>query len=309
MVLQMDNTWKVFDDITDDFENFVQKIVPDLYLKPEVHTDVIEHIRIIRKLLELSYFEYKFCDVAALQTMMTMEMALRLRYEEINAEKWNKKLYLLIKWFEDRNYFEVYNSYYLDSLRQIRNELAHPSAHRFSGASAIHLIENVIDLINGLYEDPLLRKGRMDITRQIIAKLDGFKKGIKCCISDKSEYLAYCAWPGFINNKIFPADINFYFNPIFTISTSYLQKSNWVVPPAVHFRACYLEFSDDKILLINSEGERLLISEIDRESAQIEFSKWKDTYEKHCYPTGNTIYVNEELTDTFSLHLREFHKL
>src|SRR5690242_20706158 len=85
--LQMDDTWTVFDGVTDNMEKFIKQFMPDMYLNPQVHKDVVENFRVIRKLIECSYYEYKIYDVAVLKTALTMEMALKLRYLEINPEK------------------------------------------------------------------------------------------------------------------------------------------------------------------------------------------------------------------------------
>jgi len=275
-----------------------------------VNKDVVENFRIIKKLIEHSYFEYKFYDVAALKSMVTLEMALKLRYEELSKTKWpkNKTLEKLIEWFEAGFHFEVYNPDYLDSMREIRNALAHPAAHGFSGPGSKHIIAQTVDLINGLYEDPLLRKERMNITIQFITRLESFKKGIKCSLNN-SEYFAIRAWPAFVNNKFSPIEIHFYFNPCFQIPQSYLENSNWVVPPIIYFKANDIEFNEDSILLIKDKCSRLLIEQIKDQQEQKEFEDWMNKYKKYCHPVGDYIYEEEGLTDTFILHLREFHKL
>src|SRR5271154_7303041 len=101
--MEIDPTWKIFDGVTENCEEFNKRFVPEIFLRKEVHPDVIENFRLIGKLLEHNYFEYKFCDIAACQSMLTMEMALKLRFEEINNFKWNPtdSLQKLIKWFAD----------------------------------------------------------------------------------------------------------------------------------------------------------------------------------------------------------------
>lgn len=227
-ILEMDETWTVFDGVINNMEKFIKQFMPDMYLKPEVHKDVVENFRVIRKLIECSYFEYKIYDVAVLKTALTMEMAMKLRYNELNPEKWDNKksLVQLIKWFEERNYFEAYYPEYMDNMRKIRNTLAHPNEHQYGGASEAALIERIIDIVNGLYEDPPLRLLRKEKTLNMIKVIESFHGRMICEAGDK-RYLVYRAWPGFVNNKNNALEIHFYFKPTCTFSEEYVQNNHW----------------------------------------------------------------------------------
>jgi hypothetical protein len=310
MNFQQDDTWTVFNGVTDNLENFRNKFVPDIYLKPSVHKDIKESFRVIKKLIEFSFYEYKFYDVATLKSMITMEMALKLRYEELEKIKWNKNdsLRKLIKWFEERNYFEVYNPDYLKSLRYIRNQLAHPYQHNFSGPHTRHIIENVLDLINGLYEDTELRKYRMATTLQLINVLDGFKKGMKV-MGKNFTHLAFEAWPGFVNNKSGTSEIHFYYKPCYKVPDTYFENNTWTISPTQYFQANAFDLFPDRILFKNNNGDQISISEITDMEEQKYFSDWLKKYEDYSQPTGDFIYTSKGITDTFLLHLREFHKI
>jgi hypothetical protein len=275
-------------------------------LKPQVPKDVVENFRIIRKLLEHSYSEYKFYDVATLKSVLTFEMALKLQYKKLNTESWGKKpLAKLIDWFQERDYFEVYNDEYLKHIPAIRNILAHPSEHTFSGPNGGPIIENILDLINGLYEDPVLRKQRMLLISRIINELHSFSNGFKCII-DNSAYYAFNAWPAFINNKVDPTEIHFYFNPTFKIPDS---STNWVQPPTIHFTGHSISFLSSGIEIKNENGSILLVTEIHDQNEKTEFDNWRNSYESYCYPGLGYFSQGEKIVDTFSFHLREFHKI
>jgi hypothetical protein len=307
--MKMDETWSIFD-FAHNEEEFGMEFVPDFYLKPVVHKDVVENFRVIQKLIEYSFYEYKFYDVATLKSLLTFEMSLKIRYEEINAIKWGKQpLAQLIGWFEKKYFFEVYNKEYLESVRYIRNVLAHPAEHTVSGPNGKHIIENVRDLINGLYEDPLLRKDRMDITMKIINTLNTYQKGIKCTI-DNTVYYAFNAWPAFVNNKITPSEIYFYFHPTFNFPQGYIEAGNtWIHPVVIPFKGCSIQFNDSSIQMKNSEGSTLLISEIQDINEKKEFDDWKNEYESYCYPGLGYFFPNGKQVDTFSFHLRDFYKM
>jgi hypothetical protein len=235
--------------------------------------------------------------------MTTFEMALKLRYEELMSEKWDpkKSLQQLINWFEKKDYFEVYNEEFLVAIRKIRNHLAHPAAHAFGGGTTKQLIEHTTDLINGLYEDPLLRKSRMDLTNQFLDKL-------KCTLNNET-YFAFHTWPAFINNKASRLEIHFYFNYCFEIPPSKLEKSNWIVPPIMYFKGTEINFNPNSILLKGETGELLTITEIKDKIEKAGYDDWVNKYIRLCHPMSDYLYSQESLVNTSSLHLREFHKI
>ncbi|MEP7374547.1 MAG: hypothetical protein ABI675_14230 [Chitinophagaceae bacterium] len=236
-------------------------------------------------------------------------MALRLRFKEINSKEWGKKpLDQLINWFQKRKYFEVYNDELLKAIREIRNLLAHPSENSFAGPHSSHLIENVLDLINGLYKYPELRNDRMILTTKIINHLDKFKNGIKCVIDD-SIYYAFNAWSAFVNNKTTLPEIYFYFNPTFPIPETYLGNSNWLHPEVNSFTGNSIEFSPSVIKMKDDKNSVLLISEIENPNEKKEFDDWVNRYQSYCHPGLGYFYPCGKIVDTFSFHLREFYKI
>lgn len=307
--MKMDDTWSAFD-FGHNLEEFEKLYVPEIYLKPKVHQDVAQNFHIIKQLIRYSFFEYKFYDVATLKSLLTLEMALKIRYKEVTGAEWQKKASLarLMDWFRNENYFEAYNREYLIIIRSIRNSLAHPTEHSVSGPFSRHIIENVIDLINGLYEDPKLRRKRKSLTINILNKLKEFKNGIKCSIGN-DFYYAINAWPAFINNKKQPMDIHFYFNPKITIPDLVLEETNLLIPPTLPFIANSVRILKNSIELKKDSSDSLFVSEITNTNEKTEFAEWLSKYKKYCGPTYGYIHLNNDFTDTFTLHLRKFHKI
>lgn len=307
--LQMDDTWTVFDGVTDNMAKFIKQFMPDMFLKPEVHKDVVENFRVVRKLVECSFFEYKIYDVGVLKTALTMEMAMKLRYNELNPEKWDNKkpLFQLIKWFEERNYFEAYYPEYMDNMRKIRNTLAHPNEHSFGGASGVNLIERIVDIVNGLYEDPALRTFRKQKTLEIIKVIESFHGRMVCTEGDK-RYLVYRAWPGFVNNKNDSLEIHFYYKPTCTYSDKFMEENNLAWAPVLYFKANSIEINKDSILLKNEQGGHLLLTAFKDEKDDDAFEHWSARYGPISDKTGEFILIDDEVTDPFFMHLREFHR-
>lgn len=306
----MDETWTIFDGVTEDMEAFKKRFIPELHLRPEVHPDVVENFRLVRKLIEHSYFEYKFYDIAALKAVITLEMALSIRYEQLSGQlrKKSDSLQKLLKWFEERHSFEVYYPEYLDAIRSIRNLYAHPTNHSFGGSSIMHIIEKAVDLINELYEDPGLRIKRMELTKNIIAKIESFDHGMVCDTGEK-KYWVYRAWPGFVNNKDDQLAIHFYYKPSFEMSDEYLETNDWSWTPTLYFLASQIEIGEDSISMKDEAGKQLLITAITDEEDREVFDNWIKKYGEFSYKTGEFILTEKGITDTFLLHLREFHKI
>jgi hypothetical protein len=173
-ILQRDGRWEVFyEDIS--LPEFVRKL-PSVRFYDEVNQDVKEAFKIIHKLMVHSYYEYLFIDVAVTKALQTFEMALKLRYKELNNKEWNKKspLEQLIEWFRKRDFFERDDKNYFDHVRGTRNYLSHPERHHFGGSFWFHWISTTIDLINDLYDEVDLRRQRRAITSDIGEKLDTF---------------------------------------------------------------------------------------------------------------------------------------
>lgn len=308
--MKMDETWSSFD-FAHNLETFEKLYVPEIYLKPTVHPDIIQNFQTVEQLIKHSFYHYKFYDVAALKSLLTLEMALKIKYKEKTKTEWPKtrKLASLIDWFRNENYFEAYNKEYLDVIRSIRNSLAHPFEHTVSGPFTRHIIENVIDLVNGLYEDPKLRWKRKGLTINILNKLKEFKNGIKCSIGN-NLYYALHAWPAFINNKKQSMDIHFYFTPTINIPDSTLEKTNLVIPPTIPFVANSVRILKNSIELRKADdSESLFVSEIIDENEKTEFAEWVTKYKKYCGPSYGYLHLNSDLTDTFTMHLRQFHKI
>jgi hypothetical protein len=299
-VLQPDEIWSVFGNFPAEPDLFAKEFIPDLFLKPDVPIDVRDNFKVIAKLLQHSYYVYKFYDVAVLKSLLTLEMALKLRYKAIYADDWGtKSLKSLMDLFKKNRYFEVYNSDYLDHVRTIRNMLAHPSQHSVSGPNGKIIIENVLDLINGLYESPALRLKRIKLTMKIINQLGRYPNGIKCTVGN-NVYFAINAWPAFINNKLTPQEIYFYFHPTFTVPEN---STNWLIPPTIAFTGISIRFTVEGISMQNAGGETLLISEITNNAEKISYNNWMNAFRPLVYPNIGYLTKGEKMTDTFSMLL------
>ena len=304
--MEMDEKWTCFA-ISYDFDVFCQESIPEIKLKPEVHEDVHAKFRIVRKLLEHSFYEYEFYDAAELIALLTFEMALKIRYREITETEWGTKpLEQIITWFNKRNYFEVDNNNFLKYIREVRNDAAHPVKHNFAGPLKRQMILYTIDLINDLYEEPTLRVERDKIRQElfeIIKKLSS--KGLRISFNETTR-LAFVAHVVFVNNKKLPMEIYLHFRPIYYIP-EILEPGKLYDSPEYIITASEFGFKDNVLTLIDSELTQYRISTIVDESDLAEFNQWAARFQKYNQHTFEIASINSNFTSSFSKHLRAFH--
>lgn len=148
-----------------------------------------------------TYFEYDFIDVALIQSIFTLEKALKMRYVELgNRLKRSNTLEYLINWF-DKGYFETGSVSEIHSLRDIRNKKVHEIERHDKGLLYIKAVYSIFDLVNDLYEDRELREVRKKEIIETQVKLgDIYKDGCIFEIRDK-RFIGFQAIPVFYNNK------------------------------------------------------------------------------------------------------------
>lgn len=135
------------------FDSFCSKIIPNFSFNNSVPKTIINRFGTIRKLLEYSYYEYDFIDVALEKCYHTLELALHLKYISENPRS-NREMTLkpLIDWAVRENHLKITKEQN-KSITFLRNHLFHPKDDTSLGIVAFPPI-NVIGnkLINGLFK-------------------------------------------------------------------------------------------------------------------------------------------------------------
>lgn len=305
--MKRDATWDAFA-ISKNPDEFAKEIFPEIELKKEVHQDIKSEFRVIKRLVEQSYFEYQFYDKAATEALLTFEMALKMRNKELNFvkhDKYEPSLSKLITAFHKRDYFEG-NKRFLDLVRMVRNQFVHRDKHNFAGPLKRQYILHSIDLINGLYEDPKLRRKRKALTYVLN---EAFKKipspGFKVKSKDE-EFICFVGWFSFVNNKSNPREIYFYFKPLFDIPDNYFEEKKLYLSPRYLIIANNFRTTDDSITLMDSEGSYEITKLTLKEDIKL-FEKWHKVFLGYSDQTGEYYEIKSEMIETYEKHLREFH--
>lgn len=261
-MLKRDRRWELFyGDIS--LEQFVDEKLPAPVFKKAVSKDVVDSFGIAYQLLIHSYYQYLFIDLAVARALYIFEMALYIRYKELNAQEWDlkkKPLIQLIDWFNERSYFEIADKSFLDHVRTTRNHFAHPKGFHFAGFAGLPWINTVVDLINGLYEEIELRKERWRSTSEFKSKLDSFViDGAKLITFDSVNYI-YESGPLKTENRLDFHQCFFSLLPIFKLDNTVPR-----IPLVFSYPANGLSFNGSTVDLSFGTGKIMLSNELSEE--------------------------------------------
>lgn len=250
-ILQRDPRWQIFyGDIS--LEDFMAKLPIDFY--DDVAQDVKDAFGVIHKLMVYSYYEYLFIDVAVTKALQTFEMALKLRYKQLNDSEWTKNLAQLIEHFRKSSYFELDTRELLDHVRKMRNHLSHPRRHNVGGTVRFHWINTTVDLINDIYEDVATRKQRKGLRNKITKRLRAFIQEGGKIISKDHEILIYDIGHVLVNNLIQPFSVTCSLLKVFDRKSSEIR---W--PLVITFKIDALEFKSE-LIRIDSESKEFILT-------------------------------------------------
>lgn len=191
------------------FEDFCSKLHP-FYFKPEVPDDIVKSFTVIEHLLALGYYNYGCFDVAYTKALHTLDMALHLRFKELEPNKNPKGLQGLINYFISRNYLDT-SKQTMDHLKYMRDFYSHPKWHTIGGILSMHGAEHVHRIINQLYEDVNIRKEGLKLAN-LFSKMikDSNLDNFSVLTVGTHSTLLFNSYLLFINNK--------YAEPVYTLS-------------------------------------------------------------------------------------------
>jgi hypothetical protein len=149
------------------FQSFVSSY-PAFVCRKEVPESIRNKLRVAHKLLIHSYYEYAFLDIAFVRTMQIIEMALRVRYRELENDEPTRHLSLerLIRWADRKGLLEEPEAR-AQIFRFVRNFAVHAKSETLYGVSIVPTIYGAVDFINELYEIVELRVKRKSIESEV----------------------------------------------------------------------------------------------------------------------------------------------
>ena len=271
--------------------NDFKKTAGDLVFGPAVHEDVVKRFEVVKTLVVYSFSEWDFLDVAQERALSTFELALRMRYLEIEGhDPGEKELGDLINWGNSKGLFEKPKKQ-IDKIRELRNKLVgHPESYQLYGSVAFHLIFEVCDLINGLYEDLTIRKARKQELRKANSVLKGIiSNGGLLDLTTARIIVFHASLIHFDRNN---GNYFFLFYPIFDME---MNNEKLIIPEPLVIQAKGWVL-DHSIFYIDCRNNiRFSVTGDLSEENMTRFRDWKKRLERTAHPVET--YINERINE------------
>ncbi|MFZ6012112.1 MAG: hypothetical protein ACOYXT_17355 [Bacteroidota bacterium] len=277
MQLERHPVWTaLYDDIS--LKDFIDRVVPKIQFKSEVHEDIKKAFATVQNLLIQSYYDYQFLDVAYAKALHYLEMALKLRARDVDStldkdKSDERTLSPLVQWFASRNYFEVQNPAFIKRISQARNHFSHPKRHGFAGTAGLHWIDTVVDLINDLYENVELRLERFETQKRLQKEISQVINPTASFTTPGFSELIYLAHVFFVDNKMTPNLVYVAFYPVFT------DPENQKIPFAIQLFDTFIKASEKEIEFITAPNFELKLTQTTESDIVEESKAWLHSWQ------------------------------
>jgi hypothetical protein len=133
------------------FEGFYAKMVPNFEINHSVPDEIKNRLAVIQKLIEYSYYEYEFIDVAFLMMFQTLEFSLHLKFISLNPNKKGKKnLKPYLDWAVSSKVISLSKDE-MELLFMLRNHVMHLKQESVLGITILRRIKLIGQLIFKLF--------------------------------------------------------------------------------------------------------------------------------------------------------------
>ena len=278
VTLSRDEVWDAFQ--VGSYASFCDRVSQAIQGRNDLPQKVKERVGVIEALLHHSYFEYDFLDVAMERMLFVFEMALRSRLQEMDVAV-PYRLPSCIKAGAKQHLFED-GADAAHIVRKFRNRSAHPERNSRHGPMALSIIERVMSIINGMYENLMLRAERQKEREKLQSELDacvkdgGIAGSVPLDAGDGAPTLAnllvYDGSVLYINNRKPSPEYHVALFPIFEASSTplpdteaggsgeeqghihvpspiFLTATDWETPDESHGVTFIVEESSDPLVL------------------------------------------------------------
>lgn len=311
MNMERDATWDFFSHIGPDY---FDKLVGYVEFSPQVPEKIVSKFEKIKALLRGSYMNYEFLEVAKDQTLLQLEFALKLRYEEFTGEVPEKRitLFRLIEWAHSEYLFEE-NIESVHALRHIRNWSAHPDpnfTYKVPGF-AISMVMRIVNIINGLYSDIKLRVARLseiDRVKSLLGEFGDYHSNGAILELPEHRLIVYIADTLYFHNEGESQGYYFLFYPLFYPVVSDDGKSfhTETLPRVLHCKTVH--FTSDSIVFTTSKSSTsIVLHRLKKEENKAKFSDWKEQVQDSIW----SAVIHSRIEDLFyraSLQPQELQK-
>lgn len=262
-------------------EHSFEDILKHFSFKNNLHPRLLEECEIVKKLVLHAIEEPSFLDEAYRKIAVLAELALKLKYREIEGKDYpkNKNFQALIKWATDKHLFE--NDKHIDDLRFIRNMFSHPSEEKSWQAPhlSLDMVFMYFRLFDQLYSDIPLRVERKKKLEQCHEFLNRNKLFENVVFSDgEQDELCMVFELVFYHNELSDEYNGYYFCGVPYLKNlnsenvwSDFRKNTFLIS------APEVEEKENELVLKNKHGKPLYtISSFEKKHRDLLHEKWKN---------------------------------
>jgi molybdopterin-biosynthesis enzyme MoeA-like protein len=259
------------------FPEYVKKL-PKFNFVAGVPKEVRTMFVVVDKLLQHSYFEYQFIDIAFLRALQIFELACKTRLKQLNS-KTPSSLQKCINQLIEKNEFESEKAFVLH-LNSIRNYLSHPERHSYAGIIYLKKFDLTTILINELFCDKMMQKDRMSLERkfsqqaQTIGLNSGqlIKRFSESLVSFRIELIG-------VDNTTERLQHHVAFVPMVPI---YEMSDHQILPVLHYFVLTDLKWTKTNLMAFdNGIHENIVVSSIREEKTQTKLRKWLNKFNEN----------------------------
>ncbi|MCK4524587.1 hypothetical protein KAU15_06640 [candidate division WOR-3 bacterium] len=264
-----------------DIEEKFKSISKVINFRKEVSEKVVDRFRMVKRLIEFSAYEYELLDPSFERCLSTIELALRIRYKEIEGKAIQERkdsLFHYIEWGNKVNLFDNYGKE-VHILRKLRDSfVGHVKGNTIAGGQLIPIILDIVIFINALYDNPIIRKERKDLTRGINKKLKKIIKKGGIIEIDSERYIIFegklIIYENRGNNKYY----HLYLFPIFNLEN---KSKDIKIPGSFIIRCKNITGNKEEIILHLNDNKLIKITNIKKSENIKKYAEFIYLFEKN----------------------------
>ena len=267
---------------------YFKSIARDIKFLDEVPEGVVSRFKLVKELIKQSYFVYDLLDSAYERSLLTLELAIKKRYEEIEGDEWDGDLKSLIIWGAEKNLFEDKEEV-VQKFREFRNSVAHSERYSLLGITGVDIVFRVIEIINGLYYDPKKRIQRKKEVEDLNRKLESFLEKGGILLINSEKHIIFRGSVLFVDN--FGSDKTYYF-VFWRIFDPKMKDDTLTTPDPILIRAYDFIQIQGSYYISSDIDYSVTVSKIEKEENQSRYNTFLKEYQESTI-ARDTINLDE----------------
>lgn len=148
----MDSRWEAY---SPSYTQELFEFLSETLITPNKHVPEVVRLKLsqVKSVYRLRSVDYELQDIALFLIIMAFELALRIKYEDVNGSETSKGLIGLLYWAKKKKYLNIEKKR-IEFIVTLRNGFAHTKRPEdLLGTLASFIIAEINDKINELYKE------------------------------------------------------------------------------------------------------------------------------------------------------------